>query len=322
MRIVLLAAAAAAALITAPLAQAQTASAPTPAQGPAMTINEGQAFLDKNKTAPGVVTLPSGLQYKIVKSGPKTGASPGVRDRIKVHYEGKLLNGTVFDSSIARGEPADFPLRGLIPAWIEAVQLMHPGDEWTIWAPPSLAYGEDDKGPIPGGSVLEFKMSLIDFTPAPPIPDGATFLTTNKAAAGVVTTASGLQYKVVRAGPPEGGSPKPDDVVAVYYQGSLLDGTVFDTTGGGEPAVFQVSGLIPGWVEALQLMHPGDQWTIWTPPSLAYGEKGDEVIPANSVLQFQMVLVAFKSVAEIEADQKAEAAAAPAAAGATPPPAK
>jgi FKBP-type peptidyl-prolyl cis-trans isomerase len=309
MRIVL--AAAAAALIAAPLAQAQTAPAPTPAQGPAMTINEGQAFLDKNKTQPGVVTLPSGLQYKIVKSGAKTGPSPAPRDRIKVHYEGKLLNGTVFDSSIARGQPADFPLRGLIPAWVEAVQLMHPGDEWILWAPPSLAYGDDDRGPIPGGSVLEFKMSLIDFTPAPPVPDAATFLTANKAAPGVVTTASGLQYKIVRAGPTGGGSPKADDVVAVYYQGRLLDGTVFDATGGGEPAVFQVGGLIPGWVEALQLMHPGDQWTIWTPPSLAYGEKGDEVIPANSVLEFQMVLVAFKTVAEIEAEQKAEAAAAP-----------
>jgi FKBP-type peptidyl-prolyl cis-trans isomerase 2 len=74
--------------------------------------------------------------------------------------------------------------------------------------------------------------------------------------------------------------------------------------------VFQVGGLIPGWVEALQLMHPGDQWTIWTPPALAYGDKGDEVIPANSVLEFQMVLVAFKSVAEIEAMEAAEKAAA------------
>jgi FKBP-type peptidyl-prolyl cis-trans isomerase len=300
----------AAALLAAPVAQAQTAPASTPAQGPAMTVIEGPAFLEQNSKAPGVVTLPSGLQYKIVKSGPKTGASPGVRDTIKVHYEGKLLNGTVFDSSIARGQPADFPLRGLIPAWIEAVQLMHPGDEWILWAPPSLAYGDNDRGPIPGGSVLEFKMSLIDFTPAPPVPDAATFLTANKSAEGVVTTASGLQYKVVRAGPPDGGSPKADDVVAVYYQGRLLDGTVFDATAGGDPAVFQVGGLIPGWVEALQLMKPGDQWTIWTPPSLAYGEKGDEVIPANSVLEFQMVLVAFKTVAEIEADQKAEAEAA------------
>jgi FKBP-type peptidyl-prolyl cis-trans isomerase len=304
MRLVLLAAAAA--LLAAPLAHAQSPQA----QGPAMTTNEGQAFLDKNAHAPGVVTLPSGLQYKVVKSGPKTGDTPHLRDTIKVHYEGKLLNGTVFDSSIARGTPADFPLRGLIPAWIEAVQLMHPGDEWIIWAPPALAYGEADKGKIPPNSVLEFRMQLIGFTPAPPVPDNATFLSTNKAQPGVVTLASGLQYKVIRSGDPAGGSPKPTDFVAVHYRGALLDGTVFDTTQGQDPAVFPVEGLIPGWVEALQLMHPGDQWTIWTPPELAYGSKGDDVIPANSVLEFQMLLLAYKSAAEIEAAEAAEQEAA------------
>lgn len=304
-------AAAVAALLAAPMAKAQTPQA----QGSTMTVNEGQAFLDKNAHAPGVVALPSGLQYKILKSGPKTGASPHVRDTIKVHYEGKLLNGQVFDSSIARGTPADFPLRGLIPAWVEAVQLMHPGDEWIIWAPPSLAYGDADKGKIPPGSVLEFRMQLIDFTPAPPIPDAATFLAANKAKPGVVTLPSGLQYKVVRAGDAAAGSPKPDDFVAVHYQGALLDGTVFDSTQGEDPAVFPVGGLIKGWVEALQLMHPGDYWTIWTPPELAYGDKGDEVIPAGSVLEFQMMLLAYKSRAEIEADEAAEAAKPPA----TPP---
>ncbi len=299
---------AAATLLLSPLAQAQT---PT-TQGPAMTIpapvNEGQAFLEKNKSAPGVVTTASGLQYKIVKSGPATGGSPKVRDTIKVHYEGKLLDGSVFDSSIARGEPADFPLRGLIPAWVEAMQLMHPGDEWIIWAPPSLAYGDRDTGKIPPGSVLEFKMQLIGFTPAAPVPDAATFLTANKAKPGVVTLPSGLQYRVIRAGDPAGGSPKADDVVAVHYQGKLLDGTVFDSTQGRDPAVFQVGGLIKGWVEALQLMHPGDQWMIWTPPELGYGATGDEVIPANSVLEFQMVLIAFKTTAELEAAEAAEAA--------------
>ncbi len=313
MRILSLAAACAV-LSIAPLAQAQTAAA----QGPAVTAIQGPAFLEKNAKAPGVVTLPSGLQYKIVKSGPKTGASPGVRDTIKVHYEGKLLDGTVFDSSIARGTPATFPLRGLIPAWIEAVQLMHPGDEWILWAPPSLAYGEEDKGPIPGNSVLEFKMSLIEFTPAPPIPDAATFLTNNKTQPGVVTLPSGLQYKVLQSGPAGGGSPKPEDIVAVHYEGRLLDGSVFDSTRGGDPAVFQLGGLIPGWVEAMQLMHPEDQWIIWTPPALAYGDKGDEVIPANSVLEFRMMLVAYKTVAEIEAMEAADKAAAEAAKPAAP----
>ena len=134
----------------------------------AKTLADGQAFLAKNKTAPGVIILPDGLQYKVIRSGPATGASPGRRDEVKVHYEGKLLDGTVFDSSFERGAPATFPLRGLIPAWVEGIQLMKPGDEWILWAPASLAYGDQDKGPIPANSVLEFRIQLIDFLTVPP----------------------------------------------------------------------------------------------------------------------------------------------------------
>ncbi len=133
----------------------------------AATLSAGEAFLAKNKTAPGVITLADGLQYKVVTSGPP-GRSPKVRDEVKVHYEGKLLNGTVFDSSFERGAPATFPLRGLIPAWVEGIQLMKPGDEWILWAPASLAYGDEDKGPIPANSVLEFRIQLIDFLTVPP----------------------------------------------------------------------------------------------------------------------------------------------------------
>ena len=183
--------AAALTLSLAPLlaAHAQAPTATVAAAGP----TAAQAFLAKNKTAPGVVTLPDGLQYKIIQSGPATGAHPGPRDTVKVDYEGKLIDGKVFDSSIARGKPAEFPLRGLIPAWIETVQLMHTGDQWIIWAPPELAYGDEDKGPIPGGSVLEFRLNLIDFTPAPPMPDGTAFLAKNKTEAGVITLPDGLQ---------------------------------------------------------------------------------------------------------------------------------
>lgn len=133
----------------------------------AANLAEGQAFLEKNKTAEGVVTLPSGVQYKVVTSGPVTGGSPSPRDEVKVHYEGKLLSGEVFDSSFERGTPASFPLRGLIPAWVEAIPKMKPGDEWILWSPPSQAYGDQDKGPIPANSVLEFRIQLIDYLPAP-----------------------------------------------------------------------------------------------------------------------------------------------------------
>ena len=139
----------------------------------AANLAAGQAFLTKNKTEPGVVTLSQGIQYKIVTAGPPDGGTPHARDEVKVHYEGKLLDGTVFDSSFERGVPASFPLRGLVPAWIIALQKMHPGDEWIVWTPADYAYGDQDKGPIPANSVLEFRIQLIDYLPArPPTANG------------------------------------------------------------------------------------------------------------------------------------------------------
>jgi FKBP-type peptidyl-prolyl cis-trans isomerase FklB len=123
------------------------------------------AFLAKNAKEPGVVTLPDGLQYKVVTSGPATGIHPKVEDEVKVNYEGKLLSGEVFDSSFARGAPAAFPLDGLIPGWVEALQLMRPGDEWILWTTPALGYGDEAKGPIPANSVLQFRIQLLGVLP-------------------------------------------------------------------------------------------------------------------------------------------------------------
>ena len=153
------------AALSLPLAACEKGTDPKVA---AATLSAGEAFLAKNKTAPGVVTLQDGLQYKIVTSGPATGKSPKVRDEVKVHYEGKLLDGTVFDSSFERGAPATMALGRLIPAWIEVMQKMRPGDEWTIWTPASQAYGGQDRGPIPANSVLEFRIQLLDFLTVPP----------------------------------------------------------------------------------------------------------------------------------------------------------
>lgn len=121
------------------------------------------AFLSTNAKQPGVVTLPDGLQYRIVTSGPAGGEKPRAQDEVKVNYEGRLATGArdVFDSSFKRGEPATFPLDQVIPGWTEVMQLMRPGDEWVIWIPPSLGYGAEDKGPIPGNSVLEFRVQLL-----------------------------------------------------------------------------------------------------------------------------------------------------------------
>ena len=131
------------------------------------------SFMAQNALADGVKVLPSGVQYKILKSGPATGAHPTPQDEITVNYEGALLNGQIFDSSYKRGMPSTFQLQGLIPGWIDALQQMRPGDEWIIWVPPSLGYGDEQKGPIPANSVLVFHLELISIGGAPPAAGGA-----------------------------------------------------------------------------------------------------------------------------------------------------
>lgn len=127
-----------------------------------------KTFLAANAKQPDVRTLPSGLQFKIVHTGPSTGLRPQLGDEVKVNYEGKLIDGHIFDSSYERGQPAAMPLKGLIPGWQEALQLMRPGDEWIIYVPPKLGYGEAGAGgEIPPGAALIFRIELIDVLPGP-----------------------------------------------------------------------------------------------------------------------------------------------------------
>ncbi|MBL8770069.1 MAG: FKBP-type peptidyl-prolyl cis-trans isomerase [Phenylobacterium sp.] len=128
---------------------------------------QSTAYMAKVAKEPGVKVLPSGLAYKVVRSGPATGLKPQAQDEVKVHYEGKLENGTVFDSSYERGQPAAMPLRGLIPAWQEALPMMRPGDEWILYVPSNLGYGEEGQGPIPPGAPLIFRIELIDVLAGP-----------------------------------------------------------------------------------------------------------------------------------------------------------
>ena len=128
----------------------------------AAAARAGDAYLAKNAKAPGVVVLPSGLQYKVLRSGPATGPHPAEGDEIKVHYEGKLVDGAVFDSTLASGQPAVMPLAHLVPGWMEALPLMRPGDEWELYVPPKLGYGDEGAGGvIPPGAVLIFKLQLL-----------------------------------------------------------------------------------------------------------------------------------------------------------------
>ncbi|MBM4160332.1 MAG: FKBP-type peptidyl-prolyl cis-trans isomerase [Ignavibacteria bacterium] len=121
---------------------------------------EGEAFLAENKKKPGIVTLPSGLQYKIIKEG--TGRNPKTTDTVVTHYRGTLLDGKEFDSSYKRGEPATFPLNGVIRGWTEALQLMKPGSKWQLFIPPQLAYGERGAGQDIGpNATLIFEVELL-----------------------------------------------------------------------------------------------------------------------------------------------------------------
>ena len=123
-------------------------------------LQEGKAFLAENAKKKDVTTLPSGLQYKVIEKG--SGASPKKTDSVTVHYKGTLIDGTEFDSSYRRNEPATFPLRGLIRAWQLAVPMMGIGDTIEIAAPATLAYGPVGRGPIPGGATLLFRIELLD----------------------------------------------------------------------------------------------------------------------------------------------------------------
>ena len=121
----------------------------------------GAEFLEINRHKAGVVELPSGLQYEILKQG--TGAKPSANDKVKCHYHGTLINGTVFDSSVQRGEPATFGVSQVIPGWVEALQLMPVGSKWRLFIPSNLAYGEHGAGDvIEPKSTLIFDVELLD----------------------------------------------------------------------------------------------------------------------------------------------------------------
>jgi FKBP-type peptidyl-prolyl cis-trans isomerase FklB len=126
---------------------------------------EGEAFLAGNAKKEGVKTTASGLQYKVIKSG--TGKTPKATDTVKVHYHGTLVDGSVFDSSVQRGEPATFPVDQVIPGWTEVLQLMKEGDKWQVYIPGKLAYGERSPSPKIGpNSTLVFDVELLSIEKA------------------------------------------------------------------------------------------------------------------------------------------------------------
>ena len=120
----------------------------------------GEAFLAENAKRPEVKVTPSGLQYEVIEEG--DGPTPTAQDSVTVHYTGKLINGTVFDSSVDRGEPADFPVSQVIPGFAEGLKMMNKGSKYVLYIPASLGYGNNEAGNIPAGSTLVFEVEMIE----------------------------------------------------------------------------------------------------------------------------------------------------------------
>ena len=151
-------------VVAASLAMMPLTSCAVKSQGTAVAAD--RVPLDSNATR--FVATASGLRYHVVRNGPKGGRMPVDGDRVGFDYEGKLLDGTVFDSSFARGAPISGTVGQFVPGFDEALKLMRPGDEFILWIPPALGYGAQAAGPIPANSTLRFRMALHSVTPATP----------------------------------------------------------------------------------------------------------------------------------------------------------
>jgi peptidylprolyl isomerase len=257
-------------------------------------------YIPWNPDAEGVQTTESGLQYVFVRKGPDGGDRPGVRDSVTVMYDGRLTDGTVFDSSYARGSTATFGVSQVISGWTEGLQLMSVGDEVVFYIPTELGYGQRPRpgGVIKPGDDLIFRVELKEIEKAPeprPTDDAAwaKYTPWNSELPDVVKTGTGLEYVVLASGAEDGTQPAGSDRVVVYYDGRLDEtGELFDSAfQRGEPAIFPVGRVIPGWIEALQLMRPGDRWLVHVPSDLAYGPMGNGPIPPNAALNFEVELM-------------------------------
>jgi peptidylprolyl isomerase len=239
-------------------------SLPLAAQHPKMNAAPG-----KTLPAPADVTAPpadaqvtaSGLATKILQAGTGT-EHPQPTDMVKVHYSGWSTDGKMFDSSVARGRPAVFPLNRVIAGWTEGVGLMVTGEKRRLWIPAKLAYeGHPDK---PQG-MLVFDVELLDILRVPPVPPDVA-----APPADAQKSDSGLAWKVLKPGT---GTlhPKRDSIVKVHYTGWTTDGKMFDSSySKGTPAIFELTKVIPGWTEGLQLMTAGESRRFWIPKGLAY----------------------------------------------------
>ena len=229
----------------------------------------------------------SGLASKVLQAGDGD-KNPGPRDTVEVHYSGWMVDGKLFDSSVARGETASFPLNQVIPGWTEGLQLMVVGEKRRFWIPAELAYGEKPSRPGAPSGNLTFDVELFSIEAAPEAPETPADLT---APEGAEKSDSGLAYQLLEEG--EGGAkPGPSDIVAAHFTGWLEDGSLLESTVmNGKPAQFKLDQVtIKGWVEGLQLMTKGEKRRFWIPAALGFGENPPPGAPqGNLIFDFQLL---------------------------------
>ena len=245
-------------------------------------------FSFQNSMEEGTLTKTnSGLQYEIINLG--DGEKPQATDKVEVHYHGTLEDGTVFDSSVERGQTITFPLNRVIKGWTEGLQLMPVGSKFKFIIPPELGYGSRDMGTIPPNSTLIFEVELFNIQK--PFVDTDFSLPAEE-----IKLESGLRYLDHIEGTGESVIEK--NTVFVHYSGYLADGTKFDSSHDkGQSFSFTLGAgrVIQGWDQGIVGMKIGGKRTLIIPPNLGYGERGaGGVIPPNATLMFEVELVDFK----------------------------
>jgi FKBP-type peptidyl-prolyl cis-trans isomerase len=243
---------------------------------------------DVAKPPADAVCTASGLCSKVLTAGTGT-QHPDAWDKVTVHYSGWTTGGTMFDSSVKRGQPATFPLNRVIPGWTEGVQLMVTGEQRRLWIPVELAYNNMPGRPA-GMLVFDVELISIEDQPEPPPPPPVP---TDVAAppADATKTASGLASKVLTPGTGTQ-HPTASSKVTVHYTGWTTDGKMFDSSVmRGQPATFPLNRVIPGWTEGVQLMVVGEKRRLWIPEKLAYN--GAAGAP-QGMLVFDVELLSFE----------------------------
>jgi FKBP-type peptidyl-prolyl cis-trans isomerase len=264
-------------------APAKPAPPPEPAQIPA-PADVAAAPADAQKTA-------SGLASKVLQKGTGT-EKPNAWDKVKVHYTGWMTDGKMFDSSVQRGQPAEFPLSGVIKGWTEGLQLMVVGEKRRFWIPAGLAYGDTPRRPGGPSGTLVFDVELLGITAGikPPVVPADVAAPPKDAK----KTKSGLAYKVLQKGKGKV-HPKAEDTVTCHYSGWTTDGKMFDSSvQRGQPAEFPLTGVIKGWTEGVPLMVEGEKTRFWIPGNLAYGDTPTRPGTPSGMLVFDIELISIK----------------------------